>query len=148
MITIKDRQDFFAGLMFIGFGALGIGLGKELDMGTITRMGPGYLPKLLSASLILIGIIISLKATRFGDTSLERWTWRPMFFIFGGILAFAFLISRAGLVGSVLVVTIFSAFATREVRWKESLVLGVFMAAFSALLFIYFLGLPIQVWPS
>jgi hypothetical protein len=146
-MVIKDKQNFLAGLMFIGFGVLGIILGKDLVWGTVTRMGPGYLPKLLSAGLILVGSLIALKSIRFGESSLELWTFRPMFFIFGGILAFAFLISRFGLILSVLLVTILSAFGTREVRWKESLIMGVFMAGLSALLFIYFLGLPIQVWP-
>jgi putative tricarboxylic transport membrane protein len=147
MISIRDKKDFLAGLIFVGSGVLGWVLGLDLTSGTITRMGPGYLPKFLSSGLILLGLFISLKAIRFGESSLERWTFRPMFFIFGGILAFAFLISRFGLALSVLVVTVLSAFGTPEVRWKESLIMGVFMAGLSALLFIYFLGLPIQVWP-
>lgn len=147
MIVIRDKQNFFAGLMFCAFGALGIVLGSGLNLGTIIRMGPGYFPRFLSVGLLLIGAVILLKAIRYGESPLERWSFRPMFFIFGGILAFAFLISRVGLAVSVLIVILLSAFGTREVRWKESLIMGVFMAGLSALLFIYFLGLPIQVWP-
>lgn len=68
--------------------------------------------------------------------------------IFGGILVFAFLISRGGLVVSVLLVTVISSFGTLETRWKQTLVLSVFMAGLSVLLFIYLLGLPLHVWPS
>lgn len=147
-MRIKNKQDFFAALLFIGFGVLGIWVGSTLTVGTVTRMGPGYFPKFLSWSLILVGLIIGLKSLRFGETAIERVTWRPMVFIFGGILAFAFLISRGGLVLSILMVTVLSSFGTREVRWRESLILGVFMTGLTVLLFKYFLGLPLQVWPS
>ncbi|MBI5603380.1 MAG: tripartite tricarboxylate transporter TctB family protein [Deltaproteobacteria bacterium] len=148
MVILKNKQDFLAGLIFVIIGVLGILLGWTLTVGTITRMGPGFLPRLLSYSMVFIGLIISLKSIRFGESTLERWKWRPMASIFGGILAFAFLISRGGLVLSIILVTILSSFGTHEIRWHQTLFLSTFMAGLSVLLFIYLLGLPLQVWPS
>jgi hypothetical protein len=144
---VKNSQDFFAGIIFMGFGIFGLCLGGELTVGTITRMGPGYLPRFLSYALIVMGVFIALKSIRFGNGTIEPPRWRPLVFVLGPILGFAVLIVRCGLVMSIFFVTFASCFGTREARLPGSLVLGAFMATFSVFLFIYCLKLPIQVWP-
>ena len=133
--------------MFWGFGIFGAWLGEELTVGTITRMGPGYLPKFLSYALMVIGMFIAIKAIRFGDSAIEPFKWRPLLFVLGPIVGFAFFIVKFGIVVSIFFVTFVSCFGTREARWVGSFALSAFMAGFSVLLFVYCLGLPIQVWP-
>jgi hypothetical protein len=45
-----------------GVGALGIFMAQDYPMGTALRMGPGYFPIVLSATLILFGSTASYKA--------------------------------------------------------------------------------------
>jgi hypothetical protein len=144
---LKNTQDFFSGLIFFGFGILGACLGANLDVGTITRMGPGYLPRFLSYALIIMGVFIAIKSIRFGNSTIEPCQWRPLLFVLGPIVGFAFLIGTFGLVVSIFFVTFVSCFGTREARLPGSLVLSICMAGFSALLFVYGLGLPMKVWP-
>ncbi|OGP62660.1 MAG: hypothetical protein A2169_06830 [Deltaproteobacteria bacterium RBG_13_47_9] len=145
---LKNRQDFYGGLFFLGLGVFGVVFGKGYTIGTISRMGPGYLPMVLSYALIIIGTFIAIRAIRHGESHIESCYWRPIVSVLGSILVFAFLIPRGGLVLSTLLVTILSSFGTRETRWRSAIVLGILMALLTALVFIKLLGLPISVWPK
>lgn len=117
-------------------------------MGSISRMGPGYLPMLLSYGLIIIGAMIAIRAIWQGESRIDPGYWRPMVFVLGSILVFALLIPRGGLVLSTLLVTIISSFWARETLWRNTIGLGILMALSTALVFIKLLGLPISVWPK
>ena len=41
---IRHPKDFFAGLVFLGFGAGAIVIARGYPMGNAMRMGPGYFP--------------------------------------------------------------------------------------------------------
>ena len=144
---MRHPQDVFAGLLFIFFGVLALYFGKDYAFGTSVRMGPGYLPRVLSIALIGLGLLITVKAVMAGTSSIERGRWRPNLFIFGAILLFAFLIEKAGLFLTCFVVTLFCAYATIEARSKEALVLGVALSIFCVAVFVYGLGQPVPVWP-
>jgi len=144
----KNSQDFYGGLFFVGLGLFGIVIGKGYTMGSISRMGPGYLPMVLSYGLIIIGALITIRAIRQGESRIEHAYWRPMVFVMGSILVFAFLIPRGGLVLSTFLVTILSSFGARKTHWRNTIVLGILMALLTALVFIKLLGLPISVWPK
>ena len=146
-LHVKNRQDFYGGLLFVAFGVFGVYFGRSYALGTIIRMGPGYLPIVLSYALIVIGAYISIKAIRFGESTIEQYRWRPIILVLGSIVIFAFFIVKFGLVLSIFLVTFVSSFGTRQARWMGSVILGIFMAVLSTFLFIYLLGLPIQVWP-
>ena len=59
-LKIKSQEDFWAGLMFIGFGVLAIVISRDYPMGSAMRMGPGYFPTSLGAIMVLLGSIITL----------------------------------------------------------------------------------------
>lgn len=72
-------KDFLSGVMFIAFGILALHVGQKLALGTPVRMGPGYVPRMLSLILICLGSILALNAL--WRTALkpekERW-WLPL----------------------------------------------------------------------
>lgn len=51
--NIKDNADFWAGAMFILFGAVAVYMARNYPMGSAMRMGPGYFP-------MYLGILIEL----------------------------------------------------------------------------------------
>jgi hypothetical protein len=58
-MQIKKPRDFWAGLMFIGFGAFfAIWAVAHYQMGTAVRMGPAYFPTLLGGLLTVLGAIV------------------------------------------------------------------------------------------
>jgi len=53
---IKDQRDFWAGLMFMAFGGFFCLYSVyNYNIGTASRMGPGYFPMLLGGFLFFLG---------------------------------------------------------------------------------------------
>ncbi len=136
-MRVKNQQDLGAALLLALLGIGGLWFGREYDVGTAEDMGPGYFPMVLSWSLIGFGAVIGLRALARPGPRIEPVVWRAVALVLAAILAFAWLIESAGLAAAVLAVTLLSALAARDARWKESVVLGVFLAVFCVLVFIY-----------
>ena len=60
---VKNGKDFWAGLMFLGFG-LGFGIAgyNNYNMGTAVRMGPAYFPVVLGGMMSFLGALIFLRS--------------------------------------------------------------------------------------
>ena len=72
VIRLVVSKDFWSGLMFAGFGVLALALGSNLAVGTAIRMGPGYVPRMLSYILIALGIVILVRAVIDPGEPIER----------------------------------------------------------------------------
>lgn len=76
-------KDFLSGLMFIAFGLTALYFGRKLAPGTTVRMGPGYVPHMLSYILLVLGGIISAIALFMGGEAVSEKsegfrTWKPI----------------------------------------------------------------------
>jgi hypothetical protein len=148
MFRIKSPQDFGAAIILIVIGLAGLWFGRDYEMGTVSQMGPGYMPFLLSVGLIIFGGVISLRAVSVDGPPIERGLWYPGILILICVVLFALLIDTAGLAPTIFVVTVLCAFASPEVKWKEAVALGVGLAIFCVLVFVYGLRQPIPVFGS
>lgn len=148
-MTTRTRigQDVGAGLMFIAIGALGLYLARNYPVGTALRMEPGYVPRLLCWGIIGVGVITAARGLLSGDTALERWHWRPLVFVLGGLIAFRYLIEPGGLIAATVVCVVLGALGSREFKMTDSLLLAAGLAVATVALFIYALGLPMRMWP-
>ena len=68
MLQVKSPQDLGAGLAFMLIGLAGLYFGSDLAFGSSSRMGPGYFPTLLSALIIVVGLVIGAGAIIMNDT--------------------------------------------------------------------------------
>ena len=60
---IKGPKDFWAGLMFIGFGVFFLVWAlTHYQMGTAVRMGPAYFPAVLGGLLAFLGVLVLLES--------------------------------------------------------------------------------------
>src|SRR5262249_56070061 len=59
----KHRRDFCAGGLMILFGLVAAVNGPNYHIGTLTRMGPGFMPTVLGVVLIILGVMIAGTAT-------------------------------------------------------------------------------------
>ena len=146
MIRVKDPQDFWAGVLFLAVGSGGVWFGREYDIGVIMRMGPGYLPRVLSLALIGIGLLLALRALALAGPAIQRSLVRPQVFILAAIVVFALMIERFGLAPAVFVAAIVAAAASREMRWIEAAALAFALATGTIVLFIYLLGQSMEKW--
>ncbi len=61
-MQIRNGKDFWAGLMFSGFGLGFIMIAFNYPMGSAGRMGPAYFPTVLGGLLALLGVAIVFRA--------------------------------------------------------------------------------------
>ena len=148
MAKIPRPKDFYAGLLFVAFGALAIFLGRSYPLGTAARMGPGYFPRLLGILLIVLGVALSLTALRGQGPPLPGWKWRPVSIVLLSVVAFGLVLTHAGLVLSTIGLIVVASTASREFRFKESLLSGALLAALSVGVFVIGLKLQLPIWPG
>jgi putative tricarboxylic transport membrane protein len=145
--SLLSRQDFAGGLAIIGVAVLAFWLGRNLPGGSGGGMGPGTLPKGLAVLLGALGALLVANAVFERGTSLERWSIRGPLLILGALVVFGLSVRPLGLVVAGPLAIVVGAFASDEVRWRETMVFGLLMTAFCIGLFKFALGLPIPLAP-
>jgi len=71
-MKIKSPKDFWAGLMFIGFGVFFVAWAlTHYQMGTAVRMGPAYFPVMLGGLLAFLGALVLLEAFALSGPALK-----------------------------------------------------------------------------
>lgn len=144
-LRIRDLQDFWSGLLFIGAGGSAIFLARSYSFGTADKMGPGYFPTILGGLLMLVGIVAVIRSLGRDGEALKAFHWRLMLYVLGATVLFGLLIRNAGLLAAVAVMVFVSAAASVHFRWRTVVVSIIVMMALSALVFVKGLGLPIPL---
>ena len=146
MVRVKSPQDLGAGLVFLAIGIAGLYFGNDLAFGTSARMGPGYFPILLSGLIIVVGLVVGFQGLTVEGPPIEKVQFRPISFIIAAILIFGLLIESIGLALTAILLTIFAAYARPEVKLSETILLGVGLALFTVVVFVYVLGQALPAW--
>lgn len=143
-------KDALAGALFLAVGLSGVALSQTLQAGTAARMGPGYMPLAFSWLLAGLGLVVvarsALSGPRPGPPD-GTWRSRPIGAVLVSIVLFGLGIERLGLLLAVALVVVTASLASPETRRLEIALLALGLSAFSALLFVTLLGLPIALWP-
>jgi hypothetical protein len=147
-MTIRAPKDFWAGVMFCGFAAIAILAARGYSLGSAGKMGPGYFPLLLGIVLAAMGAILIGRSVVVVDEPVSPFHLLPLAVIAVAVCLFGLLIEPLGLVVSLFVLTVTSAWACPQFRLLETVALTVVLIAFSIAVFVYALGLPLNIWPS
>lgn len=149
-MKIINHKDFWAGILFLVFGAFFAGEGATYTFGSAARMGPGYFPTLLGAMLMLLGLLVAVGGMRTGATpeTVDRFFWPTLALILGPIVLFGLLLETLGLVLSLLMLVGISSYASHEFSWRGACYNAAFLIGLCLLVFIYALGLQFQLLPS
>ncbi len=148
MAKIARPKDFYAGLLFIAFGIAAIVIGRSYPLGTAARMGPGYFPRLLGILLIVLGGALSLAALRGQGPPLPGWKWRPISIVLLSVVAFGLVLTHAGLVLSTIGLIVIASTASREFRFRDSVLSSLVLAGLSVGVFVIGLKLQLPIWPG
>ncbi len=138
-------KDFLSGLMFIGFGLIALYFGQKLALGTTVRMGPGYVPRMLALIMMGLGLLICVIALVAGGEAVEKPKWKPITLVTIGILCFAFLFERAGLLPALIVLILIASLAGEEFKLTEVIGNMVMLAIVCTLVFKVGLGMNIYI---
>ena len=149
-LRIRNPQDFWSGLFFVGLGALAIYLARNYTMGTALEMGPGYFPTWLGGIMAAFGIAIcgmSLRLQAGPVQPIGDWAFRPWIVLPATLVLYAVLMDAdAGFVPSLVVLITGCALAHKDVHWLETILLSIFVTAGAVAIFIYGLEMPYRLF--
>jgi hypothetical protein len=138
-------KDFLSGLMFIGFGLFVLYYGQKLAVGTSVRMGPGYVPHMLSYILLVLGALICVIALYAGGETVEAPKWRPITLVTVGIVAFALLLESFGLFPALVALVVIASLGGDEFKLTEVVGNVIVLTILCILVFKVGLGMNISV---
>jgi hypothetical protein len=145
-LSIKNPEDFWAGMMFIGFGLLAIIVARDYPMGSAMRMGPGYFPTWLGGLLILIGLSVSAMGLRTQGNPLTPFAWKPAIVLSLSFFAFGWSIDTIGFVPALVGVIALSSLAGKRVYILELIVLTIVLVLLAIGVFVYGIELPLRLF--
>jgi hypothetical protein len=138
-------KDFLSGVMFIAFGLAALYFGRNLQMGTTVRMGPGYVPHMLAYIMMSLGGIITVVALVTQGERTEAPKWKPITMVTIGIVCFAALFERAGLLPALVALVLIASLGGEEFKLTEVLGNMVALAVLCVLVFKVGLGMNISI---
>jgi hypothetical protein len=147
-MRIRSPKDFWAGLIFVVFGAAFVALALQYRLGDLHRIGPGMFPVLIGTLLAGLGLIVAARALALEGPPVERVHVRPLLVSLLALVLFALALQWLGLVAAIAVLVLVGAYASREVRLLQVLGLAMFLIVFAIAVFVWLLGLPLPLWPG
>jgi hypothetical protein len=145
---LERPRDVVGGLLVAAIGAGFVLFGRELEMGSSFRMGPGYFPTILAGLMILLGVVMAGLAWRAPHEAgaFGHVPWLGVILVIGSVVFFGLTLRGLGLAPSVVVVVLACAWASHYARLRSSIPLALGLALFCTVLFIRGLGLPLPYW--
>jgi putative tricarboxylic transport membrane protein len=144
--SLRGAVDFYSGLLLVSAAACCMWLVSDLEVGSAREMGPAYFPLMVAFLLAAMGLILIGRGLLITGPTVQSFELRPLVFVILSFAAFGWLITVAGLIPAVLAQIAIAHFASSETRPLESLLFGTALAAFSAVLFVYLLRIPVSLF--
>jgi len=150
-------KDHKGSLLLIALGIGVLALGMTYRMGTLNRMGAGFIPVVLGALLILVGLAIGMTAAPAGREAPSTNAhgavtagpeWRGWSCILGGVVAFVVFGAYGGLVPATFAAVFISALGDRQSTVKTAAALAAIVDVFGTIVFHFclHLQLPLFQW--
>jgi uncharacterized membrane-anchored protein len=117
------------------------------DVGSFTRMGPGFFPLVLGFILALLCMLILWRERPEADTrpaESRPFAWRPFCAVTAGILAWVLLAEATGFFIATFCQVVLTSLALPDPRWRSVIVMGSLLAIGGYLLFVVQLGVPLE----
>lgn len=143
---ISRSKDFWSGLLFMGIGLGAWLLARDYPMGSATRMGPAYFPSVLGGLLAAIGVVVVTRAFLTPGARVVGFALKPLVLVTASTVLFGMIVRPAGLAPALMLLVLASAWASRHFSWRATVLLAVGLTAFSVLVFVKALGLPMLVF--
>ena len=149
MVTLfPKRRDLYAGALISLIGAGSAAQGVSLNVGSLTHMGPGFLPTVLGVFLVLLGIAIAVTGMtqEKQDGEALKVDIRAAVFIVLGVGAFIVLGWAFGFLAGTFACIFISATGDRKSTLKGSLILAGGLSVAGAIVFTYLLKVPFPLF--
>jgi hypothetical protein len=159
------HKDLVSGVLMVLVGLGAVYQGRNLEVGTLMRMGPGYFPLAIGLILAALGAIIAMgeirarmNLAREEDEGIiaaahaaahkgsDKPEWRGWFCILFSFVAFIVLFKYAGMVPATTAITIISAAGERDNTWKSYIWLAIIMDIIVVVVFWWALQMPFRLF--
>ena len=145
----RFHRDYYAGALMLltGFGV--IAEGRSYNIGTLSHMGPGFVPVSLGIILAICGVGIAAGARRaVPDTARPAPEWRAWFCILLSIAAFIVLGQYGGLLPASFAISFIAALGDRDntALSAAGLAIGVCVVAVVVFWWALRLQIPLFTW--
>jgi putative tricarboxylic transport membrane protein len=144
---VRGPQDFVGGVALMAIALFALWASSDLQGMHGFSFGAGTAPRMFAVLLLGLGAAVALVGVLSEGAHLATYHWRGPLFVSLSILSFAITIRPLGLVVSAFASFLIAALGTPETRWKETIIVGIFLTIGCSLLFPYALGLPLQLFP-
>jgi hypothetical protein len=143
-MAIRNKKDFWAGVMFIVTGLLFMAFSQQYQMGTAAKMGPAYFPTVLGGLMAVLGLMLAVPAVRLSapETRVEPFRFKVILTILAAVAAYALTLPTLGFIVSLFLLVIIASWASHEFSWKATLIACVVLLIGSWLVFVK--GLELQ----
>ena len=134
-VPLMNNKRFLSGIMFLGIGIVAIWIAQDYPMGSALRMGPGYFPIVLGGIMGLFGIYELIIGVLKPDPVQGNWSLRALAILPISTVIFGVLMEHGGFIPALITLIVTSAYAGREFRLREVLLLAVGLTVGSWALF-------------
>ncbi|MGA0024634.1 MAG: tripartite tricarboxylate transporter TctB family protein [Burkholderiales bacterium] len=145
-MKITSQEDFWAGIMFIGFGVLAIFISQDYPFGSASRMGPGYFPTWLGIIMAVLGVAVTAQGFKVKGEGVGKFAWKAMLLLSVAFIFFGWAIDHVGFIPAMFVMVFLAAAAGREFRTKEVFIIAIVLIIGCWALFIKGLELPFPLF--
>ncbi|MEU7908462.1 tripartite tricarboxylate transporter TctB family protein [Actinoplanes sp. NPDC049118] len=143
----RSLPDVLAGSIFVLIGGAFVVGSLGYELGTPLRMGPGYFPLLVGASVAALGLAIVVKGLVAGEViSFGPVPWRAVTAITLAILFFGFAVRRLGFVPTSAVTALLATMASPRVRPLTAVAVATGLTVAATLIFVVGLQLRIPLF--
>lgn len=139
-----DRKDLLGGAIVLVMGACFAIGALDYRLGTLARMGPGFVPLTLGLIGMALGAAIMLSAIG-REGRLAALMPAMVLPVLAAILAFALLLPRAGLLPAVFVSILLSSLSSPRSTLRGAVILAVCVSALISICFVLLLGVQIPL---
>lgn len=149
----KGQIAVAAGFLAVGVLVL-VGASDLPAGGGYAQVGPGVVPRIVGAAIVLLGAMLLYEAITGGFRGVDEeaethlpMDWAAFAWITAGIIAYGLLVERAGFLpaSTLLFMAVARSFASR--RWVTNALIGAALAGFIFAVFNYGLGLALPAGP-
>lgn len=140
------KADLWAGAATIVFALAVLTISADYGLGRAGRIGAGYVPLVVGLLLLGLGALLVARSGRSHDLVDTHVAWRQVVLVTAGIVAFALLLDRAGLIVAIIATVMVAGPAALGNTLLSMAISGVVLAGFSWLLFVHLLQISIPVW--
>ncbi len=143
-MLIPRKKDQVSALLLIAIGAAAVMHARSYDLGTLVRMGPGFMPMAFGIVLCALGVAIGV-SSREVSTASRGSDWRGWLCIVGGVLWFVLLGRFSGLIPAAFGSVFIAAMGDRRNKVRDAAALAAVLTVAGVLVFSFGLHLPLPL---